>query len=174
MGVGTIAPLVLMYAFTQGIWIFRAHETEMWARNDGSSAIREIGNELECAETARIYPDYTQIAGAEQNNGTCARLTVPDLPNPARTVTYYWNAPIAVGNGTTLGNIYSHTGTGTPDPATDNVLARNVTAFEFRRNPNGTVRVGFVLGILGYPRRLFGAIEADRLRFTTSAIPRNP
>ena len=68
MGVGTIATLVLMYAFTQGIWIFRANETEMWARNDGSSAIREIGNELECAETARIYPDYTQIAGAEQNN----------------------------------------------------------------------------------------------------------
>ena len=59
MGVGTIVTLILMYAFTQGIWIFRANESEMWARNDGSAAIRTIQNNLESAQTAKIYPDYT-------------------------------------------------------------------------------------------------------------------
>lgn len=174
MAIGTIVTLILMYAFTQGIWVFRANETEMWARNDGSEVVRAIRGDLQTAQTVKIYPDYTQTGGTDGSNGSCAVLTIPNLPNAAGTTTYYWRAPVSSGSGPSLGTIYSHSGTSAPNPATDRVLASNITNFEFRRNPNGTVRVGFILAILGYPRRLFGGVEADLLRLSTSALPRNP
>ena len=171
MGVGTGVLLILFFALSQGVWVFRANESEIWARNDGSSAIRAIQGDLQSAQAEKIYPDYKQTGGTETNNGSCAVITIPDAATPTA---YYWWAPTGVTAGPPLGKIYSHSGNTAPNPATDKLLVRNVTNFEFRRNPNGTVRVGFILGILGYPRRLFGSIEADRLRFTTSAIPRNP
>ncbi len=169
-GVATIIGLILFFALSQGVWLFRGNESEMWARENGSSVIRAIQGNLQSAQTEKIYSDYTNTLGTDITNGSCAVITVPEGPT---TVTYYWSAGVSA-NGQTLGSIYSHTGTTAPIPATDKVLASNVSSFEFRRNPNGTVRVGFVIGILGYPRRLLGSIESDRLRFSTSAIPRNP
>lgn len=169
-GVGTIVMLILMYALSQGVWIFRSSESEMWARDNGSSVIRAIRDDLQSAQDEKIYADYTQVNGTETSNGSCAVINLPAGPT---TTAYYWYAPVAA-SGQTLGKIYAHTGATALDPATDRLLANNVTNFEFRRNPNGTVRVGFILGVIGYPRRLFGSVEADRLRFTTSAIPRNP
>lgn len=172
MGVSTIVGLIAFFALSQGVWLFRSNESEMWARENGSSVIRAIYDDLQSAQTEKIYPSYTQTNGAEIDHGSCAVLVVPGKVDP---VTYYWWTPlVAPALGPVLGSIYSHTGSTPPAPATDKLLASNVTNFEFRRNPNGTVRVGFVLGILGYPRRLLGSIEPDLLRFSTSALPRNP
>lgn len=171
MGVGSIVMVILCYALVQGVWIFRANESELWARSDGSAVIREIQDSLQSAQAEKIYADYTQVGGVDGNNGSCAVITRPDLPAP---ISYYWWLPPGWGASQNLGKISSHMGSTAPDPTTDPVLAADVMSFEFRRNPNGTVRVGFVFGILGYPRRLYGSIEADRLRFTTSSIPRNP
>lgn len=171
-GVALIVGLILFFAFSQGVWLFRSNESEMWGRENGSAVIRAIQDDLQSAQTEKIYADYTQTAGTDGSNGSCAVINLPEGPT---TITYYWWSPTGFGGaGTILGKIFSHTGATAPNPATDKVLATNVTNFEFRRNPNGTVRVGFVLGILGYPRRLLGSVESDRLRFTTSAIPRNP
>ena len=170
-GVATVIGLILFFALSQGVWIFRSNESEMWARENGSSVIRAIQGNLQLAQDEKIYADYTNVSGTDLTYGSCAVLTLPEGPT---TVTYYWSSPGISSTGQNLGSIYSHTGTTAPTPATDKVLASNVTNFEFRRNTNGTVRVGFVVGILGYPRRLLGSIESDRVRFSTSAIPRNP
>ena len=171
-GVAMIVGLILFFSLSQGVWLFRSNESEMWSRENGSSVIRAIQGSLQSAQTEKIYADYTKVSGTDITYGSCAVLTLPEGPT---TITYYWwLSPIQPSAGPKLGNIYSHTGTTAPIPATDKLLASNVTNFEFRRNPNGTVRVGFVVGILGYPRRLLGSIETDLLRFSTSAIPRNP
>ncbi|MDQ3199908.1 MAG: hypothetical protein M3Q46_12125 [Verrucomicrobiota bacterium] len=171
-GVALIIGLILFFALSEGVWLFRANESEMWARDNGSSVIRAIQDDLQSAQTAAIYPDYTQVNGTEINYGSCAVVNLPEGPT---TITYYWWQPLVAPKvGPVLGRIYSHTGTTALNSATDILLASNVTSFEFRRNPNGTVRVGFAVGILGYPRRLLGSIEPDLLRFSTSAIPRNP
>jgi len=171
-GVATIVGLILFFSLSQGVWLFRSNESEMWSRENGSSVIRAIQGNLQSAQTEKIYADYTKVSGTDITYGSCAVINLPEGPT---TVTYYWWSPTGLAStGQTLGKIYAHTGTTAPTPATDKVLATNVTNLEFRRNPNGTVRVGFVLGILGYPRRLLGSIEPDRLRFSTSAIPRNP
>lgn len=171
-GVAMIVGLILFFALSEGVWLFRANESEMWARDNGSAVIRDIQNDLQSAQTEQIYANYTQVNATEINYGSCAVVNLPAGPT---TITYYWWQPlVAPSAGPVLGRIYSHTGSTAPNPATDRLLASNVTNFEFRRNLNGTVRVGFVLGILGYPRRLLGSIEPDLLRFSTSAIPRNP
>lgn len=171
-GVATVVGLILFFALSQGVWLFRSNESEMWARDNGSSVIRAVQGSLQSAQTEKIYADYTKVGGTDITYGSCAVINLPEGPT---TVTYYWWSSTGVlSTGQTLGKIYSHAGTTAPTPATDKLLATNVTNLEFRRNPNGTVRVGFVLGILGYSRRVFGGIEPDRLRFSTSAIPRNP
>ena len=171
VGIGTIVGLILFFALSQGVWIFRANESEMWARENGSAVIRAMEDDLQSAQTAKIFPNYTQVAGTDFNYGNCAVISLPAGPT---TVTYYWATSALQASGPALGNIYSHNGGTAPNPASDKLLARNVTKLEFRRNPNGTVRVGFVLGIIGYPRRLLGSIEPDLLRFSTSVLPRNP
>lgn len=169
LGVASIIGVILLYSLVQGVWLFRSNESEMWARDSGSSVIRTIRDDIQTSASQRIYPDYTQVAGVQTSNGSCAVIVLPD----ARGSVTYYRAPAAAGG--TTGKIYYHSnGATAPNPATDKLLASNAMDFEFRRNPNGTVRVGFVLAALGYPRRLLGSVESDRVRFTTSAIPRNP
>ena len=178
LGVGSIVGAILLYALVQGVWVFRANESEMWARSKGSSVIRVIRNDIESAKDVRIYTDYTTVGGTETQNGSCAVVDLPtdDDPPSVTSVTYYRSSvdPPANGSGVTDQIYYHADGSTAPDPATDKLLTSSVLDFEFRRNPNGTVRVGFILGILGYPRHLLGTVESDRLRFSTSAIPRNP
>ena len=177
MGVGSIVLVILMYALVQGVWIFHANESEMWTRDAGAAAVRAISAALQSAQSEKIYGNYTQVSGTDQSNGSCAVITTLPTDATAATVTYYWKAsgsPVGAGSAT-LGQIYFHPNGGTAlDPTTDKVVASNVTQFEFRRNPNGTVRVGFILGIFGYPRHPFASVEADLVRFSTSVLPRNP
>lgn len=169
LGVGSIVGLILLAGLVQGVWLFRSNESEMWARDNGSSAIRAIRDDLRAAQSEQIYANYKQVSGAEVGNGSCAVIVRPDT-GPA---TYYRWPFDKVGE--PIGQIYYHANGGTaPNPATDKLLASNVMDFEFRRNPNGTVRIGFVMGALGYPRRVLGQIESDRVRFSTSVLPRNP
>ena len=60
-----------------------------------------------------------------------------------------------------------------PAPASNRLLQDRVTDLEFRRNPNGSLRIGFAAGFIGYPRRQFGTAEADLVRFSTSVTRRN-
>lgn len=170
LGVGTIISLVLLYALVEGVWLFRSNESEMWARENGSSIIRLIRDDIQTAQSERIYSNYTQTGGVETNNGSCAVIVLPD----ARGAVTYYRAPAISSAGATSQIYYHADGNTAPNPAIDKLLASNVIDFEFRRNPNGTVRVAFVLGAIGYPRRLLGSVESDRVRFSTSAIPRNP
>jgi hypothetical protein len=172
LGVGSIVGAILLYALVQGVWLFRANESEMWARNEGSSVIRVIRDDIQAAQDVRIYSDYTNVGGTESQNGSCAVIDLPD----GSSVSYYRSpvTPLVSGSGVTDQIYYHADGSTAPDPATDKLLSSGVLNFEFRRNPNGTVRVAFILGIFGYPRHLLGTVESDRLRFTTSAIPRNP
>ncbi|MGI8891444.1 MAG: PilW family protein [Chthoniobacterales bacterium] len=169
LGVGSIVGLILLGALVQGTWLFRSNESEMWARDSGSKTIRTIRDDIRMAQSERIYADYTKVGGTETNNGSCAIIVLPD----ARGAVTYYRWP-ATGSGANSGLYYHANGATTPNPTTDTLLVNNVMDFEFRRNPNGTVRIGFVLGSLGYPRRLLGGVESDRVRFSTSAIPRNP
>ncbi len=169
LGVGSIVGLILLYGLVQGVWLFRSNETEMWARDNGSSVIRAVRDDLRLAQSEQIYANYKQVGGTEVGNGSCAVIFLPD----AGPVTFYRWPFDKVGE--PIGQIYYHAnGATAPNPATDKLLASNVMDFEFRRNPNGTVRVGFVLGALGYPRRVLGQVESDRVRFSTSVLPRNP
>jgi len=178
MGVGSIVGVILLYSLVQGVWLYRSNESEMWARNNGSSLIRVIRDDIQTAQDEHIYSDVSQVGGTQTNNGSCA---VIDLPAGGGSVTYYiWpTAKPAAGTGDGTRQIYYHSdGATAPNPATDKLMASEVLDFEFRRNANGTVRVGFILGVIGYhpgrpDLRLPGSVESNRVRFTTSAIPRN-
>jgi hypothetical protein len=86
-------------------------------------------------------------------------------------VAYYL---VGATSGTATGSIYYDSNAGTaPNPASDRLLHGNVGDLEFRRNPNGTTRVGMALGTLGYTRRKFGTVENDLVRYTVSVTRRN-
>lgn len=164
VGVGLIA----LAGLVQGVHLFKCNESEIWAREKGSRIIRAIRDDMQKATAVRIYPSYTSITGAGGTYGSCIVL---DLPDSAKSVAYYRSAADL---NTNSGRIfYDSNTTSAPTPGTDKLLLSSVMDFEFRRNPNGSVRVGFQIATLGYPRRQYGSIEADRVRYSTSILPRN-
>ena len=166
--ISTVVGLIVILALSNGVHIFRSNESEMWARENGSRTIRAMQDSVEKATGVHIYPNRAGIGGAETSYGSCVVL---DLPDTGKSVAYYFEqtGPIP-----SVGYIYYDPNTATaPTPALDKVLMRTAMDLEVRRNPSGAVRIGFKLGTLGYPRRLYGSVEADRVRFTTSAVPRN-
>lgn len=161
--------LITTAALVQGVHVFKGNESTMWAREKGSKVIRSIQNDMYKATAIRIYPDYASVAGAESAYGSCIVLDLPDI---GKSVAYYRSASNAT---PTSGSIYYDTNTtvSVPNPAADKALVSTAMDLEFRRNANGSVRVGFQLGTLGYPRRTYGSNESDCVRYTTSVVPRN-
>jgi hypothetical protein len=168
LGISMMVGLSVVMALIQGMQIIRANETEMWARERGTRVIRRMYNDITKASRIRIYPSYTAIMGAESSYGSCVVL---DLPDTGATVAYY-----LVGGVNTDGSgsiFFDSNAASAPTPLADRLVKVNVLDLEFRRNLNGTVRIGFEVGFIGYPRRRFGSVEADRVRFTTSVTRRN-
>lgn len=168
MGVGSVVALVTMLGLTQGTHLFKSNETEMWARENGSQTIRAIHDDIVKATSVKIYTNYQYIGGAEAEYGSCIVVV---LPENGRSIAYYRSAtPGDPTSGRVCQDLDTSSAT---NPLTDKQLLRPVGDLEFRRNPNGTIRIGFDIWTLGYPRRTYGAIEADKVRYTTSALPRN-
>ena len=160
--------LIALGGLVQGVHLFKCNESEMWAREKGSRIIRSLRDDMQKATAIRIYANQSSISGAGINYGSCLVL---DLPDSGRTVAYYRNALNANSNSGRI--FYDSNTTSAPAPASDKLLLSGVMDMEFRKNPNGSIRVGFQVATLGYPRRLYGSIEADRIRYTTSILPRN-
>jgi len=168
LGISLVVGLSIVMALMQGTRILRANETEMWAREKGTRVIRRIYTDLAKASGVRIYPSYTAMSGAESTYGSCIVL---DLPDTGTSVAYYLVGGV---NTDGSGSIYFDSNAASaPTPNADKLFEINVLDLEFRRNANGTVRVGFEVGFIGYPRRKFGSVEADRVRFSTSVTRRN-
>jgi hypothetical protein len=166
--------LFVMLGFIQGSRYMRANETEMWARERGSRVIRRIYTDLMRASAVHIFTDYTNVTGAETTYGSCAVLDIPATSTTAAySVAYY-----LAGGSNTDGSgsiLYDNSVTipSPPNPNGDKLYENNVLDLEFRRIGTGPVRVGFEVGFIGYPRRVFGSIEQDRVRFSTSVTSRN-
>ncbi len=164
VGVG----LISLFGLVKGVHLFKCNESEMWAREKGSRVIRAIRDDMQKASAVRIYASQSSITGAGTTYGSCI---VMDLPDSGRTVAYYRSAVDAT---TTSGRIFYDSNTASaPSPSTDKLILTSVMDLEFRKNPNGSIRVGFQLGTLGYPRKQYGSIESDRVRYSTSILPRN-
>jgi prepilin-type N-terminal cleavage/methylation domain-containing protein len=166
MGIGSIIALVTLGALVEGMHLFSSNSTEMVARDQGSRAIRQIATDIQSATLVNIYPDYTSTTGSSASYGTCAVVAMT-----TGTVAYYRYASTT---GTNAGGIYYCSNAAVPpNPATDKLLVSSVQDFEFRADVYASIRVGFKIGIYGYPSLLVGSKEADLVRFTTSATPRN-
>lgn len=164
--IGAIIGLVTLGGMIEGSQLFRSNSTEMIARDKGSRAIRLMSTDMQGASAIQIYPNYLSTTGSTVSYGSCAVL-----PTLSGTVAYYlYPAPSVTSPG---GLYYCASAASGPNPATDTLLVSNVQDFEFRSDVSGSVRVGFKIGIYGFPTLNLGSQEPDIVRFSTSNLPRN-
>jgi type II secretory pathway pseudopilin PulG len=164
--IGAIIGLVTMGGMIEGSQLFRANSTEMIARDQGSRAIRQISVDMQGASSIEIYPTYLSTTGSTASYGSCAVL-----PTLSGTVAYYLYPAASVSS--PGGLYYSSNAVSGVHPATDTLLVSNVQDFEFRSDVSGSTRVGFKIGIYGFPNMSLGSQESDIVRFSTSNLPRN-
>ena len=165
-GAGSIIGLISLGALVEGTHLFKSNSTEMIARDQGSRAIRRMGADIQGALTTLIYSDYQGTSGAAAEFGSCIVLQKA----AGGSVAYYRYAPTTDPNS---GGIYYSPNAGPPNPSTDRLLANSVRDLEFRRDINGSIRIGFDLGTYGYPTFVVGGKESDLVRFSTSSLQRN-
>lgn len=167
MGIASVIALCSMKSMVEGMGMFKCTSTEMIARDTGSRAVRRIGTAIQGALTSKIVANYLSTASADSQYGSCIVLQMAS----GTSVAFYRYAPSADPNS---GGIYFDANTATaPNPATDKLLVSSAQDLEFRRDATGTIRTGFKIGIFGYPTKSVGTKEADMVRYTTSALPRN-
>ncbi len=165
--IGSVIGLVALGAMAEGTHLFKTNSTEMIGRDEGSRAIRRITADIQGGLATQIFPDYLGTAGAETQVGSCVVVQRP----AGGSVAYYRYAPNTDLNS---GGIYATlNASALPNPLTDKIIVRSARELEFRRDVNGAIRVGFDIGTAGYPTRVTGGKEADRVRFSTSSLPRN-
>lgn len=164
--IGSVIALVTLGGMVEGSQLFRSYSTEMIARDRGSRAIRRMSADMQGATAIQIYPNYLSTTGSSAAYGSCA--VIHALAGP---VAYYlYPSPSVASPG---GLYYCANAASGPNPATDTLLVSSVQDFEFRSDPMGSVRVGFKIGIYGFPRLSIGSQEPDIVRFSTSNVPRN-
>ena len=165
--IGSIIGLIAMGGMVEGTHLFKSNSTEMIARDQGSRAIRRISADIQQALTTQIFPNYLAMVGAGGQYGSCVVLQKLSGVSAA----YYRYAPTADPN--SGGIYYAANAAVAPNPLTDKLLVSAVRELEYRRDVNGSIRVGFDIGTFGYPTLVVGGKEADLVRFTTSSLPRN-
>lgn len=167
LGIASVIALCSMQSLIQGMGMFKSTSTEMIARDAGSRAIRKMATAIQGALSTKIVANYLSTASADSQYGSCIVLQMAS----GTSVAFYRYAPAANPNS---GGIYFDANTATaPNPAADKLLVSSTQDLEFRRDANGTVRAGFKIGTFGYPSKAIGTKEADRVRYTTSVLPRN-
>lgn len=165
--IGSVIGLISIGAMVEGTHLFKTNSTEMIARDQGSRAVRRISSEIQQAMTSQIFSSYLGTSGASAEFGSCLVLQ-----NRFGTlVAYYRYAP--TGDPNSGGIYYATNAAVAPNPATDKLLVGSVRDLEFRRDVNGSIRVGFSVGTFAAATLLTGGKEADIVRFSTSAVPRN-
>ncbi len=166
--VSSVVSIMVLAAMVGGMHLFKSNSSEMLARDKGSRVIRRISTDMQQAIRVNIYPTYLGTGGAASEYGSCIVL---QPPNGGQSVTYYSYASSSDPNS---GGIYYDANAATaPNPGSDKLLLESVQGLEFRRDVTGTVRVGFAVGTYGYPSLQTGSKEPDRVRFSTSVLPRN-
>lgn len=88
----------------------------------------------------------------------------------SNSVAYYRYATTSDPNS---GGIYLAANAAFANPLTDKLLVGAVQDLEFRRDVNGTIRVGFDVGTFSSSNLITGGKETDLVRFSTSSLPRN-
>jgi prepilin-type N-terminal cleavage/methylation domain-containing protein len=165
--IGSIIGLISIGGMVEGLHLFKSNATEMIARDQGSRAVRKMSADIQQSLLAQIYPNYQGTTGAEGQYGSCVVLqTSSGVP-----IAYYRYA--ATSDPNSGGIYYSANAAVAPNPLTDKLLVTTVQDLEFRRDVNGSIRVGFDIGTFGFPTLVVGGKEADLVRFTTSSLPRN-
>lgn len=165
--IGSVIGLISIGAMVEGTHLFKTNSTEMIARDQGSRAVRRISSEIQQAVTSQIFSTYLGTSGASAEFGSCLVLQ-----NRSGTlVAYYRYAPTADPN--SGGIYYAANAAVAPKPATDKLLVGSVRDLEFRRDVNGSIRIGFNVGTFASAGLVTGGKEADVVRFSTSALPRN-
>ena len=167
MGIASVIALGSTASMVEGMSLFKCTSTEMIARDAGSRVIRRMTTAIQSAVTTKIVPNYLSTGSAGGLYGSCVVLQTASGTSAA----FYRYAPNSDPNS---GGIYYDANIATaPNPATDKLLASSAQDLEFRRDATGTIRAGFKIGTFGYPSKAVGAKEADRVRYTTSILPRN-
>jgi prepilin-type N-terminal cleavage/methylation domain-containing protein len=173
--IGAIIAAGIMIGMVEGSQLFRSNSAEMVARDKGSRAIREISTDMQGASQVQIFPNYLSTSGSTAAYGSCAVVYAT-----RGVVAYYlYPAPSSttLSSGAILPNpcalYYCAAAGAAPNPATDTLLVSNVQDFEFRTDVSGSIRVGFKIGVYGFPNLYLGSQEADVVRFSTSNLPRN-
>lgn len=167
LAIGSVIALVSLGGLVEGMHLFSSTSTEMIARDAGSRAIRQITTDMLNASQVSIYPNYLSLSGSSAAYGSCAVIQTP-----SSNVAYYLYAASST-DPNSGGIYYCPNATLGPNPATDTLLVSSVQDFEFRTDTYPSIRVGFKIGIYGYPTFLVGSKEPDLVRFTTSNVPRN-
>ena len=165
--IGSIIGLISIGGLVEGLHLFKSNSTEMIARDQGSRAVRKMTADIQQSVLAQIFPTYQGTTGAAGDYGSCVVLQ----ESSGGSVAYYLYAPTSDPN--SGGIYYAANGAVAPKPLTDKLLVSAVQDLDFRRDVNGSIRVGFDIGTFGFPTLLVGAKEADLVRFTTSSLPRN-
>ncbi len=165
--IGSIIGLISIGAIAEGTHLFKTNSTEMIARDQGSRAVRRISSEIQQSLTSQIFSNYLGMSGAGGEFGSCLVLQKPS----GTLVAYYRYAPTSDPN--SGGIYYAANAATTPNPLTDKLLVSSVRDLEFRRDVNGSIRVGFNVGTFASATLVTGGKEADLVRFSTSTLPRN-
>lgn len=166
-GIGSVVALITMTAMIQGAYMMKCSRSEMMARDRGSAALKAMGTAMQNARQVRIYGTYLGTGGAEAQFGSCIVVERPD----GTSASYYRFAPN--GDASSGGIYFNKDASFAPNPALDKLLVSSTQGLEFRRDISGSVRVGLQIGTFGYPSRTTGVKESERVRFSSSFLPRN-
>lgn len=165
--IGGIISLISIGALVEGTHLFKTNSTEMIARDQGSRAIRRMSADIQRTLSAQIFANYLGMLGAGGQYGSC--LVLQESSGPS--VAYYRYAATSDPNSGAI--YYVANAAVAPNPLTDKRLVSGVQDLEFRRDVNGSIRIGFTIGTFASSTLLTGAKEADLVRFSTSTVPRN-
>jgi len=165
--IGSLIALAALGSIVEGMQLFRSNSSEMIARDKGARAIRKISTDMQNASQIQVFPNYLSTTGSNTTYGSCAVLQGTN-----GSVAYYLYASNS-SDPNSGGIYYCANAAVAPNPATDSLLVSDVQDFEFRSDISGSTRVGFKIGIYGFPTLSLGSDEADLVRYSTSNVPRN-